>query len=155
MKTKLSLLISSIATIALVLAVALSQSTTNSIGAIHELTVTEMEAITGTGVCDQPKDVDPYKNPENGRCNVGISCDNDDTPCGTDYMEYAKDCTCSGPSIKGGWGCKEKDKSNARSIFHNCYCKDRWFNLDICKDDQDPSSDKARKCVIATSHWCN
>ena len=57
MKTKLSLLISSITTIALVLVVALSQSTTNSIGAIHELTVTEMEAITGTGVCDQPKNL--------------------------------------------------------------------------------------------------
>ena len=146
MKTKLSLLVSGITTIATILALALSQSTTNSSAVIHELTDTEMTAITGTGVCRDAWEFQPSDKriPSYGDCNSG-PCDNDDDQCGTDYTYFAEDWRCWGAIAERGYNaCEEFDTSNALWTKHNCYCKDRMFGSDICEDDTEDSSFKAK-----------
>lgn len=158
MKTKFSVLVLGTATMILVLVFVLGQSTTISTAAIHELTATEMAAVTGTGVCND--DVAHTSRNTNLKCNVGRKCNAgasaEDNDCGTDFTEYAADCSCSGPELSGSGssgvpGCDEEDKDEARSIYHNCYCHNRsWPFHDECRDDEEPSENKARRCVTHT-----
>ena len=124
MKTKLSLLVSSIATIALVFALVLSQSATHSTSAIHELTATEMAAITGTGVC---KNSVLTKKSGTDTCSSTATTCHSSSPCGTDWTHYYENTTCSGSVIPRGPACGLEDTGTPFKTEYDCYCKNHWW----------------------------
>lgn len=157
MKTKWNVLFPSTA-IALVLILALGQGTTDSANGIQELTATEMAAITGTGVCRQPKTTSAYYDPEKGwGCNVNTNCVHPNSaPCGTSYTYYYETDACSGAALQNAWACSLLDTTDPASTSHDCYCKDSWFGRqDKCKDDQTDSPSKAKKYMVDLYHYCN
>ena len=150
MKFKLGSLIASSVVLASVLAVMFIFTVTDSTSTIRELTFAEMEVITGTGNCDAPKTRSAYDT--EGGCNVNAACDNDDTPCGTDYWEYYTTETCSGAQIVNNWGCTQVPLDTPDRTRHNCYCKDRFWPVpDICKDDDD---DFGKAYEAEAGSWC-
>ena len=158
MKTKLRVLVSSIAAMLFVLAFVFSQFTTNSSGKIHELTAAEMAAITGTGVCKEPETKPAYYKPKHGwGCNVGTNCNHPNSaPCGTDYTYYYETVVCSGATIHGGLACGLEDTSDSAHTKHDCYCKNHWFpwGQDKCQDDQTDSPGKAKRFKADIYHYC-
>ena len=152
MRLKLNVLVSSIATIALVLALALSQSTTNSTTEIHELTATEMAAITGTGTCKNS--VVTSESGTDTCSSSSITC-HSSSPCGTDWTHYYTNTTCSGSTIDHGPACGLIDTGTPLKTEYDCYCKNSlwpWGN-GHCKV-KSKDTGKAKEYQADINHDC-
>ena len=143
MKSKLNMLILSIATITLVLGLALGHSRTVVTTEAHELTVSEMQAITGTGVCKSSQETQ-----ESGSdtCSGShIECSTDDA-CGSDWTKVYKHATCTGSTITSGPACSTVDSENPKKTKYTCYCKDNWWPI------ADKCSSKSKDIGIAKKY---
>lgn len=150
MKTKLRVLVSSIAAMLFVLAFVLSQFTTNSSGKIHELTAAEMAAITGTGTCKSSVTTNASGS---GTCNNGISCSSV-SACGTGWTHYYTNTTCTGSTITQGPACGLVNTGDPRRTEYTCECGRSLFNWSKHCKTKSTDHGSAKQYQADTSHDC-